>query len=284
MQQVNYTLWTKHHGTPQSQSCLRFLIFKILYKSKFCQSLRQYLVKKYLLDWQRSNDMLKDGKLVIYLFLKTNFGLEKYLTLVNNFNYKKSICRYRVSAHRLYIETGRYKNIPRNERLCKNCSANEIEDEAHFLIKCDKLNNKREENLFHQKWKISPNYLIIRNYIISYPAKIKKSYNLLVGFYMKTCLKLLLTNLIYFFFLLPCLNILIYILYICVCSYIVHITLLLYCYIYLSIKQLFPLYMCICSLACWPSRAIDWLIKYLIWNIWFVLVIEYNYHPKPFIL
>jgi hypothetical protein len=52
-----------------------------------------------------------------------------------------------VSAHRLYIETGRYKNIPRNERLSKNCSANEIEDDAHFLIKCDKLNNKREELL-----------------------------------------------------------------------------------------------------------------------------------------
>ena len=85
--------------------------------------------------------MLKDGKLVTYLFLKTNFGLEKYLTLINNFNYRKSICRFRVSAHRLYIETGRYTNIPRNERLCKNCSANEIEDEAHFLIKCDKLNN-----------------------------------------------------------------------------------------------------------------------------------------------
>jgi hypothetical protein len=50
------------------------------------------------------------------LFLKTNFGLEKYLTLINNFNYRKSICRFRVSAHRLYIETGRYKNIPRNER------------------------------------------------------------------------------------------------------------------------------------------------------------------------
>jgi hypothetical protein len=116
-----------------------------LNKSKFGQSLRQSLVKKYLLDWQHSNDMLKDGKLVRYLFLKTNFGLEKYLTLINNFNYRKSICTFRVSAHRLYIETGRYKNIPRNERLCKYFSANEIEDEAHFLIKCDQLNNKREE-------------------------------------------------------------------------------------------------------------------------------------------
>ena len=86
--------------------------------------------------------MLKNGKLVTYLFLKTNFRLEKYLTLINNFNFRKSICRFRAPAHRLYIETGRYKNIPRNERLCKNCSSNEIEDEAHFLIKCDKLNNK----------------------------------------------------------------------------------------------------------------------------------------------
>jgi hypothetical protein len=41
-----------------------------LNKSKFGQSLRQSLVNKYLLDWQRSNDMLKDNKLVTYLFLK----------------------------------------------------------------------------------------------------------------------------------------------------------------------------------------------------------------------
>ena len=43
----------------------------------------------------------------------------------------------------------------------------------------------------------------------------------------------------------------------------IHITLLLYCYVYLSIKQLFPLYMCICSLACCPWRALDWLINIL---------------------
>jgi hypothetical protein len=53
----------------------------------------------------------------------------------------------------------RDKNIPRNESLCKNCSANEIEDEAHFLIKCDKLNNKTEElfKLISSKVKNSDN-------------------------------------------------------------------------------------------------------------------------------
>jgi hypothetical protein len=31
-----------------------------------------------------------------------------------------------------FIDTGRYTNIPRNERICKNCANQEIEDETHF--------------------------------------------------------------------------------------------------------------------------------------------------------
>jgi len=53
-----------------------YIFDHVMYKSKFGQSLGQSLVKKYLLDWQRSIDV-KDGKLITYLFLKTNFGLEK---------------------------------------------------------------------------------------------------------------------------------------------------------------------------------------------------------------
>jgi hypothetical protein len=80
----------------------------------------------------------------------------------------------------------------------------------------------------------------------------------------RSCGWFMITYIYIFFFLLPCLNILLYILYICVCSYI----LLYYC-IVMSIYQSnnsFPFMMCICSLAnCCPSRALDWLIKYLIW-------------------
>jgi superfamily II helicase len=49
---------------------------------------------------------------------------------VNNFHYKRSICRLRISSHRLQIETGRYRNVPRDERICQNCSENEVEDEV----------------------------------------------------------------------------------------------------------------------------------------------------------
>ena len=82
--------------------------------------------------------------LFTYLCLKTNFRLEKYLTLLRP-EYRKSICRLHVSAHRLLIEMGRYNNTPRTERICKNCMLNEIEDEEHFIIRCNKFTKEREE-------------------------------------------------------------------------------------------------------------------------------------------
>ena len=70
--------------------------------------------------------------------------LEKYLTLLRP-EFRKPICRLRVSAHLLLIEMGRYNNTPRTERISKNCIRNEIEDEEHFIIWCNKFTKEREE-------------------------------------------------------------------------------------------------------------------------------------------
>ena len=59
--------------------------------------------------------------------------------------YRKSICKLHTSTHRLFIETGRYTNIPRNERICKNCTNQEIEDETHFLTRCPKFSEERDD-------------------------------------------------------------------------------------------------------------------------------------------
>ena len=40
---------------------------------------------------------------------------------------------------------GRYNNTRRTERICKNCLCNEIEDEEHFIIRCNKFTKEREE-------------------------------------------------------------------------------------------------------------------------------------------
>ena len=47
----------------------------------------------------------------------------------------KVICKFRLGSHRLPIETGRWRRIPRNERLCGVCGV--LGDEKHFLFECN---------------------------------------------------------------------------------------------------------------------------------------------------
>ena len=45
---------------------------------------------------------------------------------------RKLITKFRISDHDLLIETGRYKNIPREQRCCTVC--NILDDESHFFF------------------------------------------------------------------------------------------------------------------------------------------------------
>ena len=72
-----------------------------------------------------------------YILFKNNFAFEYYLDL-DNFN-RNILIRFRISAHTLEIEKGRHQNRPLNERICKLCKL-EIVDEIHFLLQCPILN------------------------------------------------------------------------------------------------------------------------------------------------
>ena len=93
------------------------------------------------------------GKLRFFSKIYTKFELQNYLT----YNINKHICslltKFRLSAHSLAIETGRYcKPItPANERFCKACK-DKVEDEHHFLIDCPLYNSVRDKffTLFNQ--------------------------------------------------------------------------------------------------------------------------------------
>ena len=47
-----------------------------------------------------------------------------------------SIARLRTGTLPITIETGRYRHIPANERLCKWCKAEEVDDEFHISFTC----------------------------------------------------------------------------------------------------------------------------------------------------
>jgi len=43
----------------------------------------------------------------------------------------------------LEIETGRWRGVPADERLCMLCNDGSVEDEYHFVLECDKYREKR---------------------------------------------------------------------------------------------------------------------------------------------
>ena len=60
------------------------------------------------------------------------------LNIITNINNKKTLNKFRLSNHRLQIETGRHTvpKIPENLRICPFCHLNEVEHELHFLFNC----------------------------------------------------------------------------------------------------------------------------------------------------
>jgi hypothetical protein len=79
-----------------------------------------------------------------YCKIKTSFGSEKYLHIINNFTLRRAITKLRISSHRLKIETGRYLKLEANKRLCNKCDLNKIEDEIHFLLECPSTSTDRQ--------------------------------------------------------------------------------------------------------------------------------------------
>ena len=69
------------------------------------------------------------------------------------------ITKFRVSAHTLLIEKGRYHNIERGKRICQMCDMNDVEDEYHFIFKFPFYTNLR--------------HLYIKKYYSSKPSVFK---------------------------------------------------------------------------------------------------------------
>ena len=64
--------------------------------------------------------------------------MEPYLISNPSLSYIHAIAPFRISSHAPEIETGRHRRpkVPIEERTCKICQSNSVEDEQHFLIEC----------------------------------------------------------------------------------------------------------------------------------------------------
>lgn len=118
----------------------------VLNKSKIKHyiSLMQH---KYILHWQHTIQHSK--KLEFYNTFKNEYTPSCYLELTSKLNERKELVKFRIGNHKLMIETGRYSQIPRVNRLCPTCGSNQIEDEIHLLFHCPKYSIFRDR--FYRK-------------------------------------------------------------------------------------------------------------------------------------
>lgn len=86
-------------------------------------------------------------KLCTYKLFKNCIGFEKYLSCVKNDSHRIALTRLRCSSHRLAIEEGRFRNIPRENRKCIFCNMNVVEDEYHFVLVCQHYREIRNKCL-----------------------------------------------------------------------------------------------------------------------------------------
>ena len=158
-------------GLPQQKNGLSSFANEILRRSKlhlphsskamagFAYKLKTYLRHEFTSYWASliNTDFTKTkarggNKLRTYRMFKRAFKQELYLELPNR-DHMKALAKFRLSAHRLNIETGRFNGrnqyVPPEGRICNMCSQNAIEDEIHFAISCPAYVDLREK-LFTQ--------------------------------------------------------------------------------------------------------------------------------------
>ena len=116
--------------------------------------IKSLLIKRSMGYWEKQikeNAVDKQGKLRTYFCFKPKFKKEIYLRIIQNREVRKCYTEFRISAHQLAIERGRYKNVKSTERICKNCHTNEVESEMHFLLQCQKYQEERNKLYLYLK-------------------------------------------------------------------------------------------------------------------------------------
>jgi hypothetical protein len=105
---------------------------------------------------------LKDGtgtKHIHYIGIKDadRYEAEAYLVLLEIFYDRQILAQMRTGSNFLQIELGRRSKTPQNERMCTCCNTNEVEDEHHFVFKCEAFKDIRTR--YHELFSSKPQSL-----------------------------------------------------------------------------------------------------------------------------
>ena len=110
----------------------------------------------YVKYWRKSlgEEQSREGKLYLFRRSKTDFGTEPYLKHISKLKLRRAFTAFRISAHNLEIETGRYIHninngscVKREDRFCTFCYEEDttmvMGDETHAVLNCPRFTDMR---------------------------------------------------------------------------------------------------------------------------------------------
>ena len=93
-----------------------------------------------------------NSKLDFYKKIKTKFTLEQYQLNIKHGDIRRSVTRFRISAHKFLVEIERYVEVPRELRTCTICYEG-IGNEFHYFSECSHVLVKLSRMKFLDKIK-----------------------------------------------------------------------------------------------------------------------------------
>ena len=97
------------------------------------------------------------AKTLCYRIYNTEVKFKNYFNILPSY-YMHTLCKFRCGSHRLPIETGRWRGVSRNDRLCHLCNLEDIGDEYHYYMTCKALCLERK-HIYHN----IPNHILKLN-------------------------------------------------------------------------------------------------------------------------
>ena len=94
--------------------------------------LKQKLVDQFIQHWFSQINNASRGE--FYGIFKNEFNLEPYIVRLQPSD-RIYMCKFRCSNLKLPIETGRWRNIPKENRICHLCNEG-VGNEYHYLFVC----------------------------------------------------------------------------------------------------------------------------------------------------
>ena len=132
----------------------------VIDEALFLECLKQRLTDNFM--QARDNFFENSSKCILYKHLIDNVGIQFYLTKSIPNNYIYLLTKFRLSAHQLRIEQGRYNGTARPDRLCIFCNMNEIEDEYHFILICPLYKDIRSACIKKYYWKHASMFKLVQ--------------------------------------------------------------------------------------------------------------------------